>query len=272
MNETTLAGRIAAASKDVGGKLSTDKRNMEQKYDYISADKVLSICGQALADQGVVILPSITSETIEAMDRGAGKARYDAVVHFAFIVTDGASQFELPWLGRGSDYAVPDKAVYKAVTSGHKYFIAKLLNVGAGNEDGEHEPAEEVQFQRPVAKPAPPSNGHTPPAADRIEKFLDWAAKTHAESDGPATAKQYNFLAGVIDGFTEPGAHNQIFELMVHRPVTSENPIGYGLAKQLLDWLPATSGKGPDKMANPNHKPDVVEIVKGIWAELEVPA
>jgi hypothetical protein len=72
-------------------------------------------------------------------DRGQGKFRYDARVQFCFIVADDESQMELIWPGYGSDYTVPDKAIYKAITSGHKYFLAKLLCIGADNEDSEHE-------------------------------------------------------------------------------------------------------------------------------------
>jgi hypothetical protein len=139
MTTTTLAGKIAAASKDVGGILATDKTNTQQKYDYISADKILSVCGQALADQGVVVFPAITDEHVSAVEYAGGRTRYDAAVRFLFTVSDGTTQLELPFVGRGSDYTVPDKATYKAITSGHKYFLSKLLAIGAGNEDGEHE-------------------------------------------------------------------------------------------------------------------------------------
>lgn len=139
----TLAAKIAAASKAVGGKLSTDKTNNDQNYNYLSADKILSVCGQALADQGLAILPTIEASDIQTIERGQGKYRYDALLRLALIVTDGETTQTCNWLGMGSDYLVPDKAVYKAMTSGHKYFVMKLLNVGANNEDGEHEPADE---------------------------------------------------------------------------------------------------------------------------------
>ena len=136
---STLASKIAKASEIVGGALNPDKKNMQDRYEYVSADKILSVAGQALAEAGVVVLPSITSSDVQAFDRGGGKNRYDARVQFVFFVADDEGQMELMWAGYGSDYTVPDKAVYKAITSGHKYFLAKLLNIGAGNEDGEHE-------------------------------------------------------------------------------------------------------------------------------------
>ena len=73
---TTLAKKIAAASKAVGS-LTADKRNMQQNYDYISADKILERAGNALADQGVTIFPAIISEDTRQIDYtdGYGKAK-----------------------------------------------------------------------------------------------------------------------------------------------------------------------------------------------------
>lgn len=138
----TLAAKIIAASAIVGA-LKPDKTNTAQNYNYISADKILERAGNALAEAGVIILPSITEETTNQVDYtdsyGKSKSRFDATVRFVMLVTDGETEKELPWYGRGSDFSVPDKALYKAITSGHKYFLMKLLNVGVGNEDGEHE-------------------------------------------------------------------------------------------------------------------------------------
>lgn len=136
----TLANKIAKASKQVGGALKADARNMEQKYNYISADKVLTVCGQALADNGVAVFPAVVAEVVDVAERANGKQRFDAAVtyHMTLMCDDG-EPLVLPWVGRGSDYSVPDKALYKALTSGHKYFLMKLLNIGEGNEDGEHD-------------------------------------------------------------------------------------------------------------------------------------
>jgi len=98
-------------------------------------------------------MPGIVAVTINPVDRGSGKGpRYDAMVEFDFSVTDGATTVQEHWYGMGSDYSVPDKALYKAITSGHKYYLAKLLCVGAGNEDAEHEEEERKPHARAVAQ------------------------------------------------------------------------------------------------------------------------
>jgi len=161
INASTLPAKVAKASLDVGGKLSTDKRNLQQNYDYLSADKILAICGQALAQQGVIIFPDITTQELATVDYtdsyGKQKTRYDCRIEFLFHVCDGTGEMVQRWYGMGSDYAAPDKALYKAITSGHKYFLMKLLCVGAGNEDSEHEPEDGKKVQAPVAQKAAPA-------------------------------------------------------------------------------------------------------------------
>lgn len=158
-----LVQRINQAARAVGA-LKPDKTNTFQSYNYISADKILQKCGDALANAGVLVLPSIVNQEV-ATYTGGNKIRYDATVEFIFTVTDGATEFRAPWVGMGVATDSPDKALYKAITSGHKYFLTKLLNVGIGNEDGEHEnvePSRDVQddvvFEREGQGKTPPAN------------------------------------------------------------------------------------------------------------------
>lgn len=201
MPELNLIQKIAKAALDVGGKLSADKTNKEQAYDYISADKILSICGQALFAQGVMILPEILSQEVtnfEYIDRYDKKRnRFDAVVTFNFTITDGVSMpVSANWTGRGGDYTIPDKALYKAITSGHKYFLMKLLSVGAGNEDSEHETTEEVK------QVAAPKNGKAEaPAAPAPEMTLEQAMavkSSKGETYGSLDDETLSYMTGEL--------------------------------------------------------------------------
>ncbi len=143
--QLNLAQRIAKASATVGGKLQTDKKNKQDNYDYISSDKILAVVGQAMADCGVVVFPAVVEHDLQLGQSSGGKTRYDVRVKFDMTISDGVSTMTMPWFGVGADYAAPDKATYKAITSGHKYFLAKLFCIGVGNEDGEHESEEPTQ-------------------------------------------------------------------------------------------------------------------------------
>lgn len=150
--QLNLAQRIAKAAASVGGKLSADKKNKEQNYEYISSDKMLAVIGQALADNGIVVFPAVVSDDMIVNQTSSGKNRYDVRVKFDMTITDGNTSLTMPWVGIGNDYSAPDKATYKAITSGHKYFLAKLFCIGVGNEDGEHEsedkPVQQQQQQQ----------------------------------------------------------------------------------------------------------------------------
>jgi len=171
METNGLIQKVVKAGLEVGGKLSADKKNKEQNYDYLSSDKILSICGQALFSQGVVVMPNIKAQEVtmyEYTDQyGKTKKRYDSRVDFAFVLSDGLSVQELNWYGMGSDYTVPDKALYKAITSGHKYFLMKLLCIGAGNEDGEHDNNDSNEDGKKPTQPQKATTLPLPPAADK---------------------------------------------------------------------------------------------------------
>lgn len=138
-NNGKLFERVGAVTARLAGKLAPDKTNQQQRYDYLSADLILQEVGRAMADVGLAIVSAVVGEEMASVPWKNGE-RYDAAVRFEMHVCDvDGNVFSVPWLGRGSDYSVPDKAVYKAVTSGHKYFLMKLFNIGAGNDDGEHE-------------------------------------------------------------------------------------------------------------------------------------
>lgn len=159
-----LIAKIARAIIAVGGFLQPDRRNTEQSYDYLSADRIKAVCGQALAAEGIAVIPRITNAVTEAQTHG-GKARYVATVEFDVLVTDGTDSMEVRWVGYGVDYAAPDKAAYKAYTSGIKYLLSNMLIVGAGNEDGEHETIPDDEDEVGRAKRATASRPSAPAPA-----------------------------------------------------------------------------------------------------------
>ena len=169
----TLAEKIAQASLTIGGALSADKKNLQDNYAYISADKLLDRAGEALAKQGIAIVPAITGMQVDTYPTASGKSYFAVTTNMVMTVSDGETTLEFPWVGMGTDYRIADKALYKAMTSGHKYFLMKLLNIGAGNEDGEHEsPPEDVKVVTRPTPPARPTNGSNP-AAPQGNPFND---------------------------------------------------------------------------------------------------
>lgn len=134
------------------GSLAADKRNKHDGYDYISSDKILEEIGKTLGGLSIVVIPGITGVTVDKYDREDDKFMFCANVSMQMTVRAGENEITVPWFGSGVDYRVPDKAVYKGITSGHSYFLRKLLMVGIGNEDGEHQPTEPLT-KKPAEKP-----------------------------------------------------------------------------------------------------------------------
>ena len=189
--QLNLAQRIAKASATVGGKLQTDKKNKQDNYDYISSDKILAVVGQAMADCGVVVFPAVVEHDLQLGQSSGGKTRYDVRVKFDMTISDGVSTMTMPWFGVGADYAAPDKATYKAITSGHKYFLAKLFCIGVGNEDGEHESEEPVQQTKRQPQVVEQKKATMPePVAEKKAPYpVEW--KTPADAQAWAVSNNH---------------------------------------------------------------------------------
>jgi len=123
----------------------------------------------------------------------------------SFNVTDGATEYIVAWFGMGSDYTVPDKALYKAITSGHKYFVSKLFCIGEGNEDSEHETEEPAKpANKPAQRPAPQAPAqHAPivPAAEmHAEVVTEWPADFIQEMVTTYKAAHANQIKNALKG------------------------------------------------------------------------
>lgn len=150
-----MSNNISKAMLNIGS-LEADARNQHDNYDYISADKILERVGKVLGNLEITVIPAAKDVDIKVYNYtdsyGNDKTMYSAVISMEMTIIDGDFQLVVPWVGSGVDYRVPDKAVYKAITSGHKYFLTKLLMIGVGNEDSEHEPQTRPE---PASKPEP---------------------------------------------------------------------------------------------------------------------
>ena len=241
--KVNLVQRLAKATAEVGGKLKADKRNAEQNYSYVSADKILSACGQALADNGIVVIPSIVKQEITLVEytNSYNKAlrRYDATIDLVLKVTDGETEFDEPWFGMGSDYQTPDKALYKAITSGHKYFMSKLFCIGEGNEDSEHDEPEGQPAKQPAnGKPAPvptlkPLQKPTPVTAEAIVAEVTGEPEPPAVPYSPCMGKKGANIgkheyptawARIFAAYTRCNAYEVDGILQQHKPAGDMSP------------------------------------------------
>lgn len=103
--------------------------------------------------------------------------------------------------------------------------------------------------------------------------LVKWVATLHDKSDGPCTAKQYQYLAGLIDALTN-GEHNYTLSLLCQSEISSDNVPGAKVAAELFKILPeqikAKDANGREMrgedgkcvmVANPAYRRDICELI-----------
>lgn len=143
-----LAQKIAAAIIEVDGGGIPAGYNTDKGYPYFTAAQVQEVTlRKALARRGIVVIPQVTNHDLDlttiAGANGMDRTRYDSRIAMVMTVTDGYETYTAQWAGAGSDWAAPDKGLYGAMTSGHKYWLLKLFGIAADDGDTEHVTGEE---------------------------------------------------------------------------------------------------------------------------------
>ena len=137
--------------------------NTAQRYKYARAEDVIAEARKALADAGLILTSEVVGMTPTPItaSSGAGGRLVDLQMRYHLTTTDAnAPTRSFEWLGSGQDYP-GDKATYKAITGGHKYFLLHLLEIPVG-DDPEDERAAKPGKAR--GKPAKSRNGVKGPA------------------------------------------------------------------------------------------------------------
>lgn len=261
-NSGELYARIAKVTALLAGKLRADKRHEQQNYNYLSANQILQEVGNAMADNGLAVVPGVTGSQAELLEPTNKKPFFNATVTFVMYVSDvDGNVFETPWLGMGADYTAPDKATYKAITSGHKYFLMKLFNIGIGNMDSEHDSGEPLEVRQPLPqqqvkqpkqpqKPTPQTNQPARSAEDVKTALLEAAAK----NTSPSNEKQLKFARASLSKLVDSDATNAKIILDYVFAVSSSSDLTSGEASAIIDW--AGSKKENGYTASP---PSIVE-------------
>jgi hypothetical protein len=166
--------------------------------------------------------------------------------------------------------------MYKAITSGHKYYLMKLLNIGEGNEDGEHDnvavkaehprqaatgrpaqaqrtvtPQRQPTPQRPPELPAhldevPPVNGHAAPDPDGVAAIFD--------EPEPMTGQQRKQLHAIgnelyADGWTDK--RHELVKAVTGGRTESSGNLARTEAQKLIDGMKKAQRQNEAKAAIP---------------------
>ena len=120
--------------------------NDYEDYAFVEEAEVVRILRSALTGAGLSL--SIASSEIVRSDAVPNGTNYTFQMIFTLTDTETGYSERIPWLAMGADAS--DKAVYKAYTSGVKYFLLKTFLLPT-EDDVEQGPASEYPPMDPVS-------------------------------------------------------------------------------------------------------------------------
>lgn len=107
----------------------------DEGFEFVRAVDITEEARRLLKGRGIVVIPSV-----ESVEQKMGKS--GVLVHasltFEIVLVSTGESITKRWIGSGFDYP-GDKALYKAITGGTKYFYANLLGIpfGVDPEEGQ---------------------------------------------------------------------------------------------------------------------------------------
>lgn len=115
-------------------------RNKFHNYDYATESDITSAVREAMADQGVMMIPTVEEIEWTVVETQGGKKEKLATVKWLFTLldADSDSRIEFRNVGQGQDSG--DKAFYKAATGAVKYALLKLFLIPTGDDPEESSP------------------------------------------------------------------------------------------------------------------------------------
>lgn len=93
--------------------------------------------------------------------------------------------------------------------------------------------------------------------------LVQWLSGLHKNSDGPATAKQYQYLAGLIDSLTNK-QHGYVLSVLCQTEISKSNLPGAKAAAALLQLLPETNKVDGADVPNEKYRADIAEMIGGM--------
>lgn len=188
---TNLAQKLAKVMGLVS-RVPKNGHNSFHNYDYATEGDVADTVRDALAEVGVAIIPTLMGEVAwREVDTQGGKKERIATVRLKYTITDGATCYESEFVGEGQDRG--DKAIYKAYTGAHKYFLLRMFNISTGDDnDPEREsdapPRRQHEHQKPAVHPKPAPAQLSGEEKERLDKIIAEYVAQMAKVQGPSDA------------------------------------------------------------------------------------
>ena len=143
-----LAAKLASAMTSIGD-IPKNGHNDYHGYDYPLESDVMDALRSELAERGVAIFPSVEGRSFKQIEGNEQDGfTYHTRVQLAITLIDSESgeQRTMHWEGEASD--TQDKGLYKAYTSGMKYWALKTFLMSAGDDAERDNPGQSKSRSR----------------------------------------------------------------------------------------------------------------------------
>jgi hypothetical protein len=161
-----LVRKIATIMAEIS-RIPKRGRHSNLRYDYVQEADLMDLLRDRMADQGVVIFPSVRAHQMLESRDDRGRVNFLTTVTLEITMIDSESGDELTttWIGQGMDAG--DKGYYKAYTGAIKYFMLKTFLISTGDEaTTPMPPPHERRPRQPGPEPPPhqepPTTDHAP--------------------------------------------------------------------------------------------------------------
>ena len=154
-NKSSLYTKLAEVAEAVTH-VAKDGRNEHFRYDYVSAEAMLSAVRGPLAERNVVLMPSVVDIGEREIRTASGKvsALTTVRVQFTFVDGDSGESHACAWAGQGDDPG--DKGLAKAYTSAVKTFLRQVFLLPAGDDPEADTQTDARSADRVATPPTPP--------------------------------------------------------------------------------------------------------------------
>lgn len=118
-----------------------DGENKNDKYDYVSGSKVLSIIRPMMNDKCLLLIPRIVSTNIIEGQTRSGTARFvvELSMEMLWVDTESGEQLAVPFYANGADLGSAERAVGKALTYCEKYHLLKMFHIPTDKDDPDND-------------------------------------------------------------------------------------------------------------------------------------
>lgn len=134
-----LSKRLSQAMGKVKA-VALDGNNTFHHYRYPTIAQVRARAGEALAEAGITLIPSVTRIGRTARTTDKGKTTNVTVVELAITISSPDGSCVVNWVGESED--LTDKSVPKALSAAMKSFLLNLLLIPVGEEENDDDQAQ----------------------------------------------------------------------------------------------------------------------------------